>query len=102
MNDHNTIYQFVRARKGQRVGVVLATKRGDGTVGIGYSLCATKRGDVFNESTAVQIAMGRAENYPYFKGQLPHSVQSTWQNIVDRACRYFKDAAPYNYPPSIN
>jgi hypothetical protein len=87
---NNTIFQYVRNRRRERVGVVVATKRSDNTVGIGYSLCATQRGDNFDVLTALEIAAGRAENYPYFKGSIPQSVTKDWMEIVDRANRYFK------------
>jgi hypothetical protein len=87
---NNTIFQYVRNRRREKVGVVVATKRSDNTVGLGYSLCATKRGDDFNPATALEIALGRADNYPYFQGVIPQSVVKDWTEIVDRADRYFK------------
>jgi len=87
---NNTIYQYVRNRRRERVGVVVATKRDDNTVGFGFSLCATNRGDKFNPTTALEIAIGRAQNFPYFKGDVPQSVNQDWQIIYDRAVRYFK------------
>ena len=87
---NNTIFQYVRNRRREKVGVVVATKREDNTVGLGFSLCATNRGDKFNPVTALQIAVGRAETFPYFKAEVPHSVMEDWRIIYDRACRYFK------------
>jgi hypothetical protein len=87
---NNTIYQYVRNRRRERVGVVVATKRADNTVGFGYSLCATNRGDKFDSTMALNIALGRAENFPYFEGEVPHSVMNDWTIIYDRAVRYFK------------
>ena len=89
---NNIIFQYVRNRRRERVGVVVAAKRADNTVGYGFSLCATNRGDSFNPSTALNIALGRAESYPYFEGTIPQSVSNDWDEIVDRANRYFKDA----------
>ena len=89
---NNTIYQYVRNRRREKVGVVVATKRSDNTIGLGYSLCATNRGDAFNSNTALQIALGRANTYPFFQGVIPQSVCSDWEEIFDRASRYFKDA----------
>jgi hypothetical protein len=87
---NNTIFQYVRNRRREKVGVVVATRRSDNTVGLGFSLCATNRGDTFNPATALEIAVGRAENFPHFKATLPQSVKADWDIIYDRACRYFK------------
>jgi hypothetical protein len=87
---NNTIYQYVRNRRREKVGVVVATKRSDNTVGFGYSLCATNRGDAFNPTTALDIAIGRAENFPHFRGEIPQSVEKDWGIIYDRSVRYFK------------
>jgi len=87
---NNTIFQYVRNRRREKVGVVVATKRSDNTIGLGFSLCATNRGDTFNPTTALNIAVGRAENFPHFKDALPQSVKADWDMIYDRACRYFK------------
>ena len=88
---NNTIYQYVRNRRRERVGVVVATKRSDNTVGFGYSLCATNRGDAFNAETALNIALGRAENFPHFQREIPQSVENDWDVIYSRAVRYFKN-----------
>ena len=87
---NNTIYQYVRNRRRQKVGVVVAIKRHDNTVGFGFSLCATNRGDKFNAQTALNIALGRAENFPHFEGEIPQSVENDWDVIYSRAVRYFK------------
>ena len=90
-NPPNTvIFQYVRNRRRQKVGVVAAIRRSDNTVGFGFSLCALNRGDEFNPVTALEIAVGRAENFPHFKADVPHSVMDDWRIIYDRACRYFK------------
>jgi hypothetical protein len=88
---NSTIYQYVRNRRREKVGVVVAIKRSDNTVGFGFSLCATNRGDAFNPTTALEIAVGRAENFPHFKAEVPQSVIEDWRVIYDRAVRYFKD-----------
>lgn len=87
---NSTIYQYVRNRRREKVGVVVAIKRSDNTVGFGYSLCAANKGDTFNPVTALEIALGRAENFPHFKGDIPQSVENDWSVIYDRATRYFK------------
>jgi hypothetical protein len=88
---NNTIYQYVRNRRREKVGVVVALKRADNTIGLGYSLCALNKGDTFNRETALNIALGRAENFPHFKcSEIPQSVEAGWSEIYDRAVRYFK------------
>jgi len=89
---NNTIFQYVRNRRRQKVGVVVAVKRNDNRVGLGYSLCAVNRGDTFNPELALNIALGRAENFPYFEGDIPDSVENDWSEILHRSERYFKDA----------
>ena len=88
---NNVIFQYVRNRRNQKVGVVAAVKRSDDTVGFGFSLCAKNKGDKFNPVTALNIAIGRAENFPHFKADVPHSVMEDWRIIYDRAVRYFKN-----------
>jgi hypothetical protein len=87
---NNVIFQYVRNRRRQKVGVVAALRRPDNTIGFGYSLCATNRGDKFDPTMALEIAVGRADNFPHFKDEVPHSVINDWQIIYDRAMRYFK------------
>ena len=89
---NNTIFQYVRNRRREKVGVVVALKRTDNKVGVGYSLCATNRGDKFNPELALNIALGRAEAFPHFADEIPQSVNNDWAIIHDRARRYFKDA----------
>ena len=88
MNPDNTvIYQFVHNRRRQKVGVVLAKKVSNGTVGIGWSLCNPK--DSFNKDHAITIAEGRAEKWGG-SDPIPHSISEDVGIIFDRATRYFK------------
>ena len=89
---NNTIFQYVRNRRRQKVGVVVAVKRHDNTVGFGYSLCAVNLGDKFNPELALNIALGRAETFPNFADEIPSSVENDWSEILRRSERYFKDA----------
>jgi hypothetical protein len=88
---NNTLVQYVRNRKNQKVGIVVAVKREDNTVGFGYSLCAVRRGDVFNPETALSMAKGRAINFPHFKcKEIPNTVIPFWNGMYDRSLKYFK------------
>ena len=87
---NNVIFQYVRNRRREKVGIVVAMKRSDSQIGFGYSLCATNRGDNFNSELALNIALGRAENFPHFQGLVPDSVEKDWMQILDRGARYFK------------
>ena len=90
---NNVIFQYVRNRRREKVGVVAAMLRSDGLIGFGYSLCAKTKGDNFDPVRALEIALGRAENFPHFKcKEIPQSVNNDWAIIHDRACRYFKGA----------
>jgi len=89
---NNTIFQYVRNRRRQKVGVVAAVKRDDGLVGFGFSLCAVNKGDKFDPVRALEMAIGRAEVFPNFDSEIPQSVVTDWAIIYDRATRYFKGA----------
>lgn len=73
-----------------KVGLVVAIRRHDNTIGLGYSLCSGNKGDTFDSVRALEIAIGRAESFPNFKDDVPHSVQNDWAEIYGRATRYFK------------
>lgn len=88
MNTNNSvIYQFVHNRRRQKVGVVLAKKLGNNSVGLGWSLCNPR--DEFNKQHAINIALGRAENGGGVD-PIPRSVSKDFNVIIDRASRYFK------------
>ena len=81
------IHQFVKNRNGQLVGCVAAT----GKNSIGFSLCNTKAGDVFNKEKALTIALGRANVNPVdLVTSTPHSVRRVVESMKERAKRYFK------------
>lgn len=87
-NNKSIIYQFVHNRRRQKVGVVLAKKMANNSVGFGWSLCNPK--DQFNKNYALAIAEGRADNFGGIDS-VPHSVSKDFDVIIDRANRYFKD-----------
>jgi hypothetical protein len=83
------IYTFIKNKKRGTVGVVLASKKSNGHIGIGWSRCNVNQGDTFKKETALKIARGRAEkgtcDYP------PHSMLGAIAVMQGRAAHYFKD-----------
>jgi len=98
--DKNTIFKYVRARRGSRVGLVLATKLENGSVCLGWSLCATKLGDEFNSDYAFKIAFGRAHSLGGVDS-VPRSVAKDYTIIMERASRYFNDDPTRDYDYGI-
>ena len=87
-NGKNVIYQYIKNRRGNFVGCVAAVD----TNKIGYSLCNTKAGDIFDKKRAVAIAIGRANVNPVYndtKG-IPNSVGKHIVAMAERSVRYFK------------
>ena len=89
----STIYQFIKNRKGNLVGCVLAVDKDQ----IGWSMC-NKR-DRFSKDRAIKIAIGRAVNTPINKDNLYYGILHTVPHILrehveyfvnDRCVRYYK------------
>ena len=80
------LIEYVKNRKGRRIGVVVATAKEE----IGYSLANEKAGDKFNSELGLAIAVGRAKLGTTRFGDLPHTVATTYENMLDRAERYYK------------
>lgn len=88
----NLIFEYVRRkRKGtmQPVGIIVATKISGDRVGIGWSLTATSKGDVFDPEKGATIALNRA--IEGFNKTLPDSITEQFCRVRDRAVRYFKN-----------
>ena len=85
----NSLIQFVRDRKGQPRGVVVATVI-DNKVKFGWSYTNTKLGDRFNKMRGLQIAFGRAEVGQCEMVRTPHSVTKVLKKMTDRANKYFQ------------
>ncbi len=84
-----TLKQFVRDRKGDPRGMVIATVI-DNTVRFGWSYTNTKAGDRFNKQKAIVIATGRAEKGWGQKVKTPHRVNKALRQIAERSVRYYK------------
>lgn len=85
------LVQYVRDRNGHPVGAVVAVSADQ----IGWSLM--NKLDRWDREKALMIARGRAiattsEGYfrPSVDGGVPHSIFATFENMCDRAMRYYK------------
>jgi len=76
--------------KGRKIGLLMALKRNDGNVGIGWSKCASK--DPFDKDMAERIAFGRALLWDWDELQenTPFIINEHLQYFRDRVCKYFK------------
>jgi hypothetical protein len=85
------IIKYLRDKKRNPRGVIVALRRPDGTVSVHYSYCNTKT-DRFNKTTALTIAFGRAiEDKPYCGfSELPRQVRHEISEFNERATKYFK------------
>jgi len=85
------IVRYLRDKKRNPRGVLVALKRSNGTVSVHYSYCNTKT-DRFNKRTALTIAFGRAlEDKPYDSfDTLPRQVRHEIAEFNERATKYFK------------
>ena len=86
----NKLYKYMRNRKGQLNGVVLATVVNN-TVRTGWSKCNESAGDIFDKERAILIAEGRAKiglgpNAPI----IPRGYYSELVKITKRGKNYFK------------
>jgi hypothetical protein len=79
-----TLVQYKRDKNRNPVGVVVARKVGE-EVRYGFSLC--RKGDRFNKARALEIALGRVNAKVTI---CPNSLEQTFDIVMDRAARYFK------------
>ncbi len=92
MNSYKSIQQFVRDRKGNPRGVVVAAEV-NGKVQYGWSFTNTKLGDRFDKQRGLNIAYGRLMNgWNSHNVSVPHDVITILTRIADRAKKYFKVA----------
>lgn len=78
------IHSYVRNRKNELVGCVAAIAHNT----VGWSLCNTAAGDIFDKQMALEIAIGRAMNG--FNTDIPHTVVKEYEKMIDRSKKYFK------------
>ena len=91
MNKDNTLMQFVRDRRGQPRGIVVATVI-DNSIRMGWSYTNTKAGDRFNKQRGLQIALGRADTGVGMRVKIPHNVEKVLEKMARRADAFYKNA----------
>jgi len=79
------LIHFVKNRKGQINGAVVAIGRGQ----VGFSLCMDTDMHKFTKARAVEIAIQRATIY-HESLKVPHSIRRVFESVVERSNRYFK------------
>lgn len=92
---NETIIKYVKNKKGQPIGVVLATKTFDNQFSVGWSLCKINghNADKFDKKFGVQIAAARAKA-GYDLKKIPHTIFNHWAEMTHRGAKYFKDCKP--------
>ena len=86
-------YQFNKKQelvKGPKIGLIIGLRRNDGTIGIGWSKCASK--DKFNKTMAERIACGRSILWDWDESQenTPFAIKKYLEPFRQRVKTYFK------------
>lgn len=87
----NNLIQYIRNRSGAPIGVVVATKLSDSTVGVGWSKLHVSAGDTWDRERGIQIAIERATCGT--NKVVPHAIVPVIESMQKRAKAYFKGAA---------
>lgn len=90
------IKKYIRDKKGNPVGMMVADAVGADSFGVGYSIVKKNSNDVFDMALGERIAFNRAHhlesNHKIADGLVPTAVgQKNIEDFIDRASRYFKD-----------
>jgi hypothetical protein len=87
-----TLKQYVRDRKGNPRGIVVATVIDD-EIRLGWSFVNTKAGDSFKKDLGLKIALNRAVrgHSPGRTVQIPYSVNKVLHSMTYRANRYYNN-----------
>lgn len=95
------LIQYVKDKKNQRRGVVVARAQDDQIV-TGWSYANFKAGDKFDKEVGINIAVGRIIK-PSPKKTVPHDVAKVERALRRRAINYFfpqpKAEVPADEPP---
>lgn len=95
-DNKNIIKQFIRDRKNNPRGIVVAVREENG-VYYGYSLCNPI--DRFDKKLGIKIAVARALSKDYFLPICPNTqneIENLFKNLEKRALKYFKDLPEEN------
>lgn len=98
-----SLSQFVRDRKGNARGLVVATVINN-QIRLGWSYTNTTAGDKFDKHRAYDIAFGRAEFGWGPNVRVPHNVNKVLHHMSNRATRYYKqhtDETSYDFNLSV-
>lgn len=96
-----SLTQFVRDRKGNARGLVVATIINN-QIRLGWSYTNTTAGDNFDKQLAYHIAFGRAEFGWGPNVRVPHSVNKVLNRMQHRANRYYKQSTDSSYDFALN
>jgi hypothetical protein len=85
---------YIRDKENRKKGILVSTVK-DGVFGIGFSLCATSRGDKFDKELAKKIATIRSdkmieENEAHI---VPHSIENEFSYFFHECVRYYRESA---------
>jgi hypothetical protein len=96
MDNKNIIKQFIRDRRNNPRGYVVAIRHED-EVFYGYSLCNPI--DRFNKALGLKIATARAMSRDFFMPicvNTQRDIENHFKNLESRALKYFKDLPEEN------
>lgn len=92
--DRDIIIEYIRDKKNNPVGVLVAVVDPSDPRHrflVGYSLCNTAAGDVFDKKEGIGLALQRAiERASLTQGEVPHTVDKLLDAFLERAYTYFK------------
>jgi hypothetical protein len=88
---HPILSEFILNQKNQRVGVVVSFVE-NGKIHVGCSLCNVKR-DKFSNYVGLNYAISRGSNDVNDLPKVPRTCKAHVLKMIDRAGRYFKNAA---------
>jgi hypothetical protein len=88
MERKHTVVKYVRNKKGNPIGVLVAVK-GDRGFRIGYSLCRIGL-DKFKKETGLKIAFGRADVWGLVPQEIPRDIAKNLPSFLERCKKYYK------------
>lgn len=99
MTRKNAIIHYVRNKKGEPLGIIVAVK-GDHGFRVGYSLCNRK--DRFVKDKGLKIAFGRADVWSSIPEGVPREILAAMPSFLERCKKYYRtqnapelDSAPF-------